>query len=1054
MAKSDILSTRIEGIRSGWRRTRLWMDIWSGVLLLIGFVVVLGVADLLLSLSMAWRLALWTAVPSLALLGLIYLVATRRQRRLDRTRAALLAEKRYPHLEDQFVSAVQYADSEAPESPVAAHLVDQLLRDTRTEARMLNFGGVVPMAGLFRRLAAAVLAVATLGGLGGAYPDSVGVLLTRVLLPWRPVAPVLATRVQVSPGDVTLRRGSDQRLLARLRGRTADSATLHLRHAGSPWQERPMESVGADSFAYELFAVDADLDYRVTAGNGVTDTFHVSVYEPPELQRLTARYTFPQYTRRPVELRESGHVRAVQGTHVQLTAYYTKDLGRATLHLDTGDTLAADITGARARYDLVLADSSIYRLEARDLDGHHDETPRSYAIEAVPDAAPEVGFPEPGGDVWTIPADVVPVSVLARDDFGVSDLVFRYAVDDGAEQRVDMGRFAQPGVVEADGAHRFALRPLGLQPGSVITYYAEAGDWRAPQAQRTTSDLHVVAVKPYQERLAGFGGQCQGACQLLSARQAALLHDSWDLVRAPDADSAADADSLAGEQRSLRRDLSRLVMAAALSLDADLDEAASAAGAAMEEAVDDLEDSRPRLAVSDQQVALSALLRLEMLLPKKLGSGSGSGGGGGGGGDGGGDQTVTATEQLDEVLEDFAEQEDARRQTLFRRARKLLTRAKQDLAIQVALNGGWSAQVRDPAGVASDAAALRSQQHDAAEETSSLAGDVEALERALETDGTAATAMAAAAAHMLEAAGLGGEARLQAAMARGVKAQTRLERGIDALYLIVARHAGEVLPLLATALDDLGRRQGSLAAQVDGMLAAPPPWPLSATRARQAVIAASAAGLRRRLWEAAEEVGVLSDSLGLAARQASQAMLDSTIEKRLTRVDGLFGDSDGLRQAVPEQRRVALALRAIAAQLVAAISTAAETELAQVAAALNATRALQARVRAGGGGGGDGDGGLTQLRQLYEPLEEEALQSGLVQLQDAGVGGGDGPSSSRARQDALAALDDLADVLEARLQRLARQEDGSPFADDDYPPEYRELVQEYYRVLAEAGAIE
>ena len=1039
----DILRDRIESIQRAWRRTVLWEQVWLGVLVLTGLVAAAGLADLLVPLPAMARLVLWGLGAALALGGLVWLTATRGRRRIDPGRAALLAEKRYPHLQDQLASAVWYAGREEEEtsSPVAAHLVDRLLTEARKEARILGFADVVPRGRLFRRLAAAAAAIGSLVLFGSVFPETVGAQLVRVLQPWRPVPPVLTTRVHVEPGDASLRRGSDQGLRAVLTGPGAPAADLHIRPGGGDWQSRPMEAAGPDTFTYELYSVDAGLEYFVRAGNGRSDTFRVEVYEPPELREVTVRYDFPEYTGRPQEVSATGHVRAVRGTRAEVTATYSKDLGEGWLATAAGDTLAAAVDGPRARYAFTLTDSTTYELGARDLQGREDESPRRFPIDAVPDAAPVILFPEPGGHLWAIPADVVPVSVEARDDFGLAGLRMRYSVDGGREEGLEMGEFPAPGAGRAGGGHTFDLGRLGGEPG-LVTYYAEAWDHHAPGARRTVSDLQFIQVKPYQEPLEGFGGQCQAATQLLSSRQAALLQECWILVRSPAAGARleAAADSLSGEQEALRHDLGRFLDAADLALDAD----GIAAGSHMDEAVKDLEATAPREAAADQQAALAALLRLEAKLPERLGSGRSEGAGTGDGGSG--DAVTASRSELEEVLDDFSEQEQDRRGALFRRALDLLARARKELAVQAALNGAWTARVR---GDASDPELLRRQQQEAAQSTARLAEGIAALETGIGAGPAASGAAGAAAGHMLEAAGLGGQGRPQAALARGVKARTRLEETVDALYLIVARNAGEMLPLLAGALDQLGRRQESMAAELERSLAGPPPWPLTSMRDRQRVAAASARSLRKRLTETAGEVDALSAEWSAAAHGAARALLDSSVEDRLEAFQEAFGDRRYALAAVPALRRVGAALRKIAADLAAAVQAAADAELARTAAALNATRALKTRVQGGGGGG------LELLEQLYEPLDDDGLRAGLERLRDAGLGsgGGDGAVSAGSRRRALAALGELEALLEARIRRLAREAGGGPFDDDHYPPEYRELVQRYFRVLAEDGAV-
>ncbi|MCY3788135.1 MAG: hypothetical protein OXH63_05040, partial [Gemmatimonadetes bacterium] len=192
-------------------------------------------------------------------------------------------------------------------------------------------------------------------------------------------------------------------------------------------------------------------------------------------------------------------------------------------------------------------------------------------------------------------------------------------------------------------------------------------------------------------------------------------------------------------------------------------------------------------------------------------------------------------------------------------------------------------------------------------------------------------------------------------------------------------------------------------------------------------------------------------SIALALASGGCNVRDSSIEERLETLEAAFGDERRARSAIPKQRRVGRALRAIAANLVAAISAETGSEAAQVAAALNATHALKTRLQ--GGGEGDRDrAALDQLERLYEPLDDSGLRAGLARLRAAGLGSGGG--LGRAREGVLETLGQLESLLEDRMQHLARQGDVLPFAGDAYPPEYRELVQRYFRVLAEAGVVE
>jgi len=1072
---------RIETVGKQWRRTRLWTALWTGFLVLLGFIVVTAVVDLAIPLPAGLRMALWLVAAIDLAGGLVYLFVKRRDRRLTDQQAALLAEHCYPHLEDLLVSAVEFA--EAPEDEdrpgVTGHLKERVVGDAGREARMLSFHSVVPRRGLRLRAMAALGVVAILGFLSQVDPVAFAREAGRILTPWRPLAPMQWTRIAVAPGDIRLRWGSDLPIGARTEGHPAEEATIHLRDLGGEWRECPMEAVGTDSFAYELFSVEESTEYAITAGDGRSSTFRVTVYEPPALRRASASYTYPAYTGLAPAVIESGNLRAVKGTRVELRAKFSKPLAEATVCLDSGDSLRpVAIEDSTARFQLVLVDSASYQFAVRDTAGYGNETPETFSIDAVPDAPPDVAIPQPGGDVWTTGSDVVPITVVATDDYGIRDATFTWCADGGVEQRRSLGEFDLPGVRQVEGAHTFVLRELGMAPGSVITYYAEATDWSDPHApQRTASSIFMIAVRPFQQKLAGLGGMCQGACQRLSARQAGLLRATWDLVRASarvsDRDLDKGSEALAADQEELRLDLRRLLTAAEMEGDAD----GIAAASAMDDAELLLSEASPRPAIPHEQNALSALLRLEMKLPKRLSSG---------GGDGDESGAMPDSAALAEVAEDFEEREEERRKAQFRRARDLLTRARNLHRTQVTLSGEWEALGRqaavDPAPAETEDA--RARQDAAARETETLSRDIEVLERALEVELIATPATASASRHMGEAAASAALGQYQRAAARGRRAQIELERATDTLFLLMARHAGELLPMLAAGLQHLGERQEKLTTQVSGMALRGPvdraaderlrqkqeagasqvsemALRKSADKAtgerflvrrRQEALVASTGDLRGRLAEAARELRPLSAPLADLAQTAARAIADSLIEERMGRANAML-DQENLGRAAAEQRRAAVALRAIAAALTDGLASSGGSGLAQLIGALNGTRAAASAIQ-----GSDGDSmgePLDQLRDQYEPLDNPALQAGLEQLERlAAQGRGGGGSSTVAKESALAVLDSLASHLETEIRRITRGMQSEEMALEGYPPQYRELVQQYYRALAGTEVIQ
>ena len=86
------------------------------------------------------------------------------------------------------------------------------------------------------------------------------------------------------------------------------------------------------TFAGRVESVETDLAYRVEFGGKSTETYHVQVFEYPELERTDAKLVFPQYTSlEPKTVEDIRHVTAVEGTELTLLCRLNKDVATARL---------------------------------------------------------------------------------------------------------------------------------------------------------------------------------------------------------------------------------------------------------------------------------------------------------------------------------------------------------------------------------------------------------------------------------------------------------------------------------------------------------------------------------------------------------------------------------------------------------------------------------------------------------------------------------------------------------------------------------------------------
>ena len=144
----------------------------------------------------------------------------------------------------------------------------------------------------------------------------------------------------------------------------------------------------------------ADLDYRVVAGELESRLFHVKVIHPLVLSSVEAAITPPEYTRRPKELVKEGSFKAIEGSRVQLSVTLNHAPRSASLVLGPGgagasQTVPMDMDGPRLSALLPPITKDLeYTIEAADADGMKLGADR-FRIKVVPDVEPTVRFIQP-----------------------------------------------------------------------------------------------------------------------------------------------------------------------------------------------------------------------------------------------------------------------------------------------------------------------------------------------------------------------------------------------------------------------------------------------------------------------------------------------------------------------------------------------------------------------------------------------------------------------------------------------------------------------------------
>ncbi len=618
MKRADVtLESYLDRVGRRLRRRTLWngLAVAGGAVLLI----TMGAVALMLGqgfdpgIVSAGRLALLAA---LLAVGLLWLYLPLRRQYRDGGAAEL--EQRVPEFEGRLIT---YLESRGQPNPV----VDLLAEDAAGIALRRPAPSVVPASELGLAQAAAVACAVALAALLAVGPGDWKYGARHLLAGWMGADTLPPRQVLVSPGDVSLRRGTDLRISATLKGFEADDAFLFVQFEdAADYESVTMVPTRQDGFEFVLPGPRQSLTYYVSAGGERSPPYAVKVVEMPELTGFELVYHYPDWTGMEPRTQAGGDVRALSGTRVELTVESDAPLRRPQLVVDGQPSdLRQESNLASGRFQ--VDSDGYYHLTAR-LGGDQVRLTPDFIIKVQPDEPPEVRLTRPGRDWRATSLEEVSTRIEARDDYGLEQLEVRYSVNGGEWQ----SQVLEAGDRRSNRQHWFYLEDMGPEPGSYLTpgdlvaYYAVARD----RVQENQTDLFFIEVQPFdrqisQSQQSGMGGGGGGGDEI-SQRQKEILVSTWNLIRQrgkkPAGQIEDNAALLSRLQETLKDQATSLAQRAQARqitmTDPRIDtfvEYVELAAEAMEPAARRLAAMELEQAIQPTQTALNYLLRAEAL---------------------------------------------------------------------------------------------------------------------------------------------------------------------------------------------------------------------------------------------------------------------------------------------------------------------------------------------------------------------------------------------------------------------------------------------------------
>ncbi|MFL5582406.1 MAG: DUF4175 family protein [Gemmatimonadaceae bacterium] len=505
-------------------------------------------------------------------LGLVgwFLVRPLLRRPSDRIVAHYL-EEHEPSLDAAVLSAVE-AEQEVARGAASPALARQIATDAVRRAVAVERGRRVERPAI--RTWGAALAAALLGAalVVALAPAGVRQGLRTIFAPWQEAEAASPYAVMVEPGNITVPRGGDVEITARLRGFASEQVELAIRRGKEVEFERISMLVARDSsHVLRLFDIAEPAEYFVETNGVRSPAFRISVADLPYTKAMSHVYVFPAYTGlSPKTVEEGGDVAALRGTVVRMTITPTMRVSSGRIVVEGRDpiplTVGADgsLTGA-----MPVERPGFYHVELRAADGEHVRASLDYTIDVLDDQPPSVRMVKPGSDVKVSPVEEVFIEALAEDDYGVGRMELAYSVNGGAEQRVRL-HDGGAGRREVSGSHTVYLEELNVQPGDVISYYATATDQGRGGERTASTDIYFLEVRPFEREYQqaeqsgqqGGGGGDPTPGELTQQQRdviAATFKVNRDRARLSEKDFRENVSTVALAQGRLREQVATLV---------------------------------------------------------------------------------------------------------------------------------------------------------------------------------------------------------------------------------------------------------------------------------------------------------------------------------------------------------------------------------------------------------------------------------------------------------------------------------------------------------------
>lgn len=459
------------------------VGIWEGLLLTAtifsAYVLSISLFDYIISIPAKIRFLLLIVFSLSLLAAIIKFILIPLIQKIKMEEVAFYIQRRYPYLKDYVVNAVLLGRlPEQERNWVSDDLIEKSISEIEHKLSRIDPKHVIETKRLKDYTYFCIIGVSLLCSLYFLPPRIVFHSWGRIFMPLHYAR--ISEGLSIIPGDKTITKGNELRIdcLTKRIGRPM----LKFKFRGKPWSKIRMDEADTESNRYRhtyLFKkLDESLNYCVKWKDIQSPVYKIEVIDFPIVGNIKLRYTFPEYTGiEPVtENRSNGHISALRGTRVKISAQANKPIREAFLLTNDGKKILMEIRRELfIEGSLIITNERFYWFEIKDNFDLSLSHRTKYYIDILEDKSPWVKILAPQQDMTVSQDSQIELTMELGDDYGINEVNLIYYANNEEEKSINIAR-SRKGIEEKKLSYNWFLQELRLIPGSRINYHIEVLD--------------------------------------------------------------------------------------------------------------------------------------------------------------------------------------------------------------------------------------------------------------------------------------------------------------------------------------------------------------------------------------------------------------------------------------------------------------------------------------------------------------------------------------------------------------------------------------------------